>query len=103
MPDHDLVATYRRAIQAFNSNDLETVLEVVAPDVVYTFHGKNLVAGEYHGIDGFREVLERAKALTDKTARLEAIAVLSDDSTVMVWARFRGTRNGQTFETLHAY
>jgi ketosteroid isomerase-like protein len=51
MANRDLAASYRRAIQAFNSNDLATTVELVAPDIVYTFHGQNPVAGEYHGID----------------------------------------------------
>ena len=103
MANRDLVASYRRAIQAFNTNDLATTMEIVAPDIVYTFHGHNPVAGEYHGIDGFREVLERAKAATNGKASLEPLTVLSDENTVVVWGRFRGTRNGRTLETFHIY
>jgi ketosteroid isomerase-like protein len=100
----NLVERYTRAIKAFNDNDLETTAELVAEDVVYTFHGDHPAAGQYHGHDGFWEVLRRAKELTGGTARLEPLAVVTNDEDVlMVWGIFRGERNGVAFETHHAY
>jgi ketosteroid isomerase-like protein len=100
----DLIERYTQAIKAFNDNDIETTAELVAEDVVYTFHGDHPAAGEYHGYDGFREVLRRAKELTGGTASLEPVAVVTnDEDALMVWGIFRGERNGVPFETYHAY
>jgi ketosteroid isomerase-like protein len=99
----DLVDNYRRARRAFNDNDLDAVERLVAPNVVYTFHGEHLAAGEYHGIDGFREVVNRAKELTGGTAMFTPLTVATDDLVLMVWGRFRGTRNGTTLDTMHVY
>lgn len=99
----DLVDVYRRAIRAFNENDLEGVAQLVAPDVVYTFHGRHAASGIYRGIDGFREVVARAKQLTDGTASFEPLAITTGDRALMVWGVFRGSRRGETFETHHAY
>jgi hypothetical protein len=45
----------------------------------------------------------KAKELTGGTASFEPIDVLANDTTVMVWGRFRGARNGNDFEINHAY
>lgn len=100
----NLVDRYMRAIKAFNENDLETAAELVAEDVVYTFHGDHPAAGDYRGHSGFRQVLALAKELTGGTASLEPLAVVTnDEDALMVWGIFRGERNGAVFETSHAY
>lgn len=100
----DLIERYMRAIKAFNDNDLKTTAELVAEDVVYTFHGDHPAAGVYRGYAGFREVLARAKELTGGTATLEPLAVVTNDhDALMVWGIFRAVRHGVAFETHHAY
>jgi ketosteroid isomerase-like protein len=103
MPDLDLVATCRRAMQAFNSNGVAVLTETLASDIVYTFQGQSPVAGEYCGIDAIRELVQRTKARTDRTASGSKLAVLP--TTAPSWCdgvgRFRGTPNGRTFEMLH--
>ena len=42
-------------------------------------------------------------ALMGGTASFEPVDVLASDAAVMVWGQFRGARNGQNFETNHAY
>lgn len=103
MATHNLIDVYLRVIKAFNENDAQTIQRQVAPDVKYVFHGQNLVSGAYYGIDGVREIFYKAKELTGGTASFEPIDVLANDTTVMVWGRFRGARNGSDFEINHAY
>ena len=43
------------------------------------------------------------KTLTGGTASFEPVDVLASDAAVMVWGQSRGARNGQNFETNHAY
>lgn len=59
----NLVELYKRAIEAFNGNDLETTAELVADNVVYTFHGDHPAAGRYDGHEGFREVLREPRSI----------------------------------------
>jgi ketosteroid isomerase-like protein len=103
MATHNLIDVYLRVIKAFNENDAQTIQQQVAPDVKYVFHGQNLVSGVYYGIDGVREIFYKAEELTGGTASFEPIDVLANDTTVMVWGRFRGARNGSDFEINHAY
>ncbi len=103
MESRNLIDVYLRVIQAFNDNDVETIQQQVAYGCEYVFHGQNLVSGVYYGIEGIREIFHKVKALTDGTASFEPIDVLTSDTTVMVWGRFRGARNGKNFETNHAY
>jgi len=100
----NLLELYMRTIKAFNENDLDAAQQIVSSDVVYTFHGDHPAAGEYRGLDGFREVLARAKELTGGTASLEPLAVVTNDEDALtVWGIFRGERNGVSFQTHHAY
>jgi hypothetical protein len=103
MESRDLVNVYVRTIRAFNDNDVETIQRQVAPEVRYVFHGQNLVSGVYCGIEGIGELFDKVKALTDGTASFDPRDVLANEAVVMVWGRFRGRRNGKTFETDHAY
>ena len=41
---HPNIARYRRVIQAFNTNDLATVMELVHPDMVYRVAGRSPIA-----------------------------------------------------------
>lgn len=99
----NVIERYHRILDGFNSGELAAALDVASRDLVYTYHGDNPVSGEYHGIDGFREVMRRVKELSAGTAHLEPIAIVGDDATVMVYGRFFATRNGRQFDTLAAY
>ncbi len=90
-------------MQALDDDDLESVVALVAPDVLYVFHGHNSLSGEYRGIAGLREVVQRQKQLTEGTARFEPEAVVGDDDVVMAFGCFRATRNGHTLESDHVH
>ena len=103
MASRNLIDVYLRTIRAFNEDDAQTLLQRVAPDAKYVFHGQHRASGVYHGIDGIRELFDKVKALTGGTASFEPIDVLVSDRAVMVWGQFRGARNGQNLQTNHAY
>ena len=52
MASRNLIDVYLRTIQAFNEDDVQTLVQRVAPDAKYVFHGQHLVSGVYYGIDG---------------------------------------------------
>lgn len=101
--EHPNIDLYRRAMQAFEEDDLDTVAKLVSSDVLYVVHGHNSLSGEYRGIAGVREVLGRQKDLTGGSARFEPEAVVADDDVVMAFGCFRATRNGRSLETDHAF
>ena len=102
MSDPDLVASYLRAVEAFNDGDLATFMELVAPDVVYIAHGQNLISGVYHGIEQFGSVLARAKDLTDDTISGDPVAVVSDNERwVMIWGRLTASRSIPSSGSVH--
>lgn len=55
------VTAYLHAIDAFNRDDLVAVRDHVRADVVYRIPGRSRIAGEFHGIDGFAEILRRLR------------------------------------------
>jgi hypothetical protein len=84
---HPNILTYLAAIAAFNANDLRTVGDHVRSDVVYRIPGRSIVAGEFHGIDGFADILTRLRDESGGTIELTPLAVLADDHNLIARAR----------------
>jgi ketosteroid isomerase-like protein len=104
MPElHPNVTTYLNAIDAFNRDDLDAVRAFVADDVAYHLPGNNVVAGEYHGIDGFAGILRRLREETAGTVTLTPTAVLADDDNLIARARVTAERRGRQLDTENCY
>ncbi|HEY7131608.1 MAG TPA: nuclear transport factor 2 family protein [Candidatus Limnocylindrales bacterium] len=58
MPEHPNATAYRRAAEAFRAGDLETIEQLVDPDVVWHVPGANPRAGDVRGRAGLRAWLE---------------------------------------------
>jgi len=100
---HPHVATYLRAIDAFNRDDLAAVAEDVRPDVVYRIPGHSAVAGEFRGIDGFAEALRRLQDLSGGTLALEPTVVLADGANLVARARLTARRGERRLDTENCY
>ena len=100
-PQHANVARYRRLIDAFNSNDLKSVRELLAPDVVYTIPGRSKLAGQTCGVDAHLAVLSRARELSGGTLRLDPHAVAAEGEYVFVYGRITATRAGKRLDSDH--
>jgi len=100
---HPNVVTYLEAIEAFNRNDLDTVQALVVADVVYRIPGDSIVGGEYHGIEGFAEILRRLKDESENTLTLTPTAVLADDDNLIARARVTARRGRKRLDTEHVY
>jgi ketosteroid isomerase-like protein len=81
---------------AFNASDLEGVAQAVGDGMVYTVHGRNVIAGTYEGLSAYIELLGLARQLTYDTASVTPRVVLADDDHVMMRARFAARRQGRT-------
>jgi ketosteroid isomerase-like protein len=100
---HPNIVTYLAAIAAFNANDLKAVGDHVRSDFVYRIPGRSLVAGEFHGIDGFAEILTRLRHESGGTIELTPVAVLADDHNLIARARVTAQRAGKRLDTENCY
>jgi ketosteroid isomerase-like protein len=104
VPDlHPNVSTYLNALDAFNRDDLDAVRAYVTDNVVYRIPGRNRVAGEYRGIDGFAEILRRLRDETNGTIALTPTSVLADDANLIARARVTAERAGKHLDTENCY
>ena len=95
-PNEDLV---RRGYEAFARGDMDTMGQLMAPDVVHRAPGNNLLSGEYKGQEEVFGYYGKIGDLTDGTfrAELESVQAEGDDRVV---ARHRnvGQRGGKTLD-----
>ena len=97
--EHPNVATLRALFAAFRAADLERILEVVPPDLVWHFPGRRGgLAGAHRGRDAVLAFLARVMELTDGTFGLELDDVVGDDRWVVALFRGHGSRNGKTLD-----
>ena len=100
---HPNVLTYLAAIDAFNRNDVAAVAEHVRADFVYRIPGRSIVAGEFHGVDGFIEALARLRDESGGTIDVTPTAVLADDDNLIARARVTAERRGRRLSTENCY
>lgn len=104
MPDqHPNLATYIRLMQAFNAGNMTTVQQCMSESVVYHAPGKSPLAGEYVGIDAFRQLFDEITKAADGTMKHAPLHILADDQAVMVYNNVTGTRNGKHYDGDVAY
>lgn len=97
-PNEDLV---RRGYEAFAKGDMNTLSQIMTPDVVQTSPGNNQLSGEYKGQDevfGYYGKLAEVSNGTFK-AELESVRAEGDDKAV---ARHRnlGQRGDKSMNTM---
>ena len=100
---HTNVVTYLAALEAFNRNDIAALAQYIAPDFVYRIPGRATVAGEFHGIDGFVEVLTRLRDESGDTIELTPLTVLADDGNLIARARVTARRGNRRLDTENCY
>jgi steroid delta-isomerase-like uncharacterized protein len=89
MSREENVAAQRRAVEHFNSGDIDSAVELFAADAL----DHDPAAGQSPGRDGFREVYsELASAFPD--AHFEPEYLVADDDHVCVAYRITGTHRG---------
>jgi len=92
-PNEDLV---RRGYQAFLSQDMDTLNELFADDIVWHSPGRNQLSGTYRGKQEVFGSFQKVGELTGGTFSLEIHAVLADDEHAVVLARATGQKDGRT-------
>ena len=95
---HPNAIRYRNALRAFNDNEMDTAKNAFSKDMVYHFPGRSPIAGEYHGVEQFFEVLHLIKDMTAGTLTIKPQIVMANDEAVMVYARATAQREGRTLD-----
>jgi ketosteroid isomerase-like protein len=90
------VAIMRRAYEAFNTGDMETLTEVFDENMAWHLPGKSKFANDYQGRDATLEYFGRIGQETDGTFRAELQDLAADDEDRVVGIqRSSGDRNGK--------
>jgi len=97
------VRNYTRGVQALSENDLAAAREIFSDEIVYRVPGKSPIAGEYHGISEFGDLLKRVRELSGGTVSFEPTVVLTDTNSVMMYGRSTAKREGKSLELEQAY
>jgi len=98
--DRDIV---RRAYEAFNAKDAETLNKLMSPEIVQTMPGDSPLAGTYRGPDEVLAMYKRLAELSAGTIRNELREVLTDRSgRVLAIHVVTAERNGRSRESRQA-
>lgn len=87
----------RRGYEAFNAADIETLVGLLAHDVIQHVPGTSALAGDYKGIEAVLTYYAKLGEVTDGTFRADLIDCHADGhGHVMALHQTSGTRNGVT-------
>jgi len=97
------VEALKTLLQAFNSNDIETLTKGLHPDVKYVIRGRSQVSGAFIGLKEMAKALQRVRDLTGDTMRVEPEVLLSGGDHVILYARLTASRpDGRQFDSYEA-
>jgi uncharacterized protein len=94
-PNEDLL---RRGYEAFGTGDMDTLRELMSPDVVWHVGGRNQLSGDYKGMDEVLGLFGRFFELTGGNMSQEIHALFADDEHGVVLVKGRAQREGKTYE-----
>lgn len=95
--NEDLV---RRGYAAFGAGDMDTLMSLMAPDVVHTIPGNNRFTGEHKGTDELMRLYGELFTVSGGTYAAQLLSV-EETAPGTVVSRHRGTaqREGRTLNT----
>jgi ketosteroid isomerase-like protein len=98
-PDEELV---RRGYDAFSRGDMDTLREVLHPDLVWHSPGRNQLAGDHRGIEAVLGFFGRTMELTGGTFGVEVHDVVANDEHVVGLNSVTAERAGKTLNDRNA-
>ena len=99
--ENPLVAAYFRMIRAFNENDLGAVQALLHEAVVYTIPGRSPIAGTALGVAQHLAQLQKARALSNNTLRLDPTDVVASAERLFVYGRITAQRGERRLDSEH--
>ena len=93
------VAVMRRAYEAFNSGDMETLIELFDESAVWHLPGRSAMANDYQGSEAILTYFGRLGQETGGNFRAELGRLLADDDDYVVGVqRTRAERQGKNLD-----
>jgi ketosteroid isomerase-like protein len=92
MPEHPNVENVRKKYHAFNNDDLTSVGELLADDVVWHVPGRSPIAGDYRGREETLAYLGQLAELTGGSYQAELHIAVGDDEHVITVDHSSATR-----------
>lgn len=93
-PNEDLV---RQGFEAFSSGDMDTLRQLLAPDVRWHVPGRNPLSGTHKGPDEVVTLFGRYAELSDGTIRIEVHDVVANDRHVFAAYVTSAERGGRKY------
>ena len=99
--DHPNARLLRDLFAAFADGDLQSIIDVMAPDIRWHTPGSSLLAGDPAGRDAVLAQLGRSRELSGGTYAIEVLDVLAGDHHAAVVYRGTAERGGRTLDLEH--
>ncbi len=96
-PNEELV---RKGYEAFATGDMDTMRQVLDPDVIWHAPGRSPLAGDYRGIDEVIGYFGRSMEVTQGSLRVVIDDVMVNDRGAAVVQRASAQRNGKSIDDL---
>jgi uncharacterized protein len=77
---HPDAAVFDRVYDCFTSGDMDTLAELIAPDVVWHVPGDNLISGTYTSRDGIFGCFSKIFELSGGSYQPQLLDILADDN-----------------------
>jgi ketosteroid isomerase-like protein len=94
-PNEELL---RQAFDAFAKGDVDTLRAQMDQDAVWHTPGRNLISGDYRGVEAILGFFAKIAELTGGTFRAELHDVAASDEHAVAMYVSRGQREGRTLE-----
>lgn len=94
-PNEDLL---RSAYDAFNRQDVATVMSLLADDIVFHISGRSKQSGDFSGKNGASAYFSKVGELSGGTHRVEIHDVLANDEHAVALLRAKAERDNKTFD-----
>jgi uncharacterized protein len=94
-PNEELV---RRGFEAFANGDVETMRQVLDPDVIWHAPGRSPLAGDYRGVEEVLGYFGRSMETTGGTLRVELQDVMVNDRGAASLQRSTAQRNDRSLD-----
>lgn len=89
----------KRAYDAFNSGDMDTLREIFSPEIVGHVPGKSSISGDYKGVDEVFGLFGKLVELTAGNYKAEVHDILATDEHAVVLSKTTGSRpDGMTHQ-----
>ncbi len=100
MNEHPNIALHRKAHEAFNRSDMDTLSNMIAEDTVWHWPGRSQISGDHRGRNAVFEQFGKMAELTGGNTNLEAQDYLASNTKSAALFQFTATRGDKQLDIL---